>query len=279
MLYIWDSFFVLKTGRNFSIENQLIFTSIIFLLKTNTNFSFENQLIFNCDFVLKINEKFSIEKQLNFRITLYFLYRDFQRYFSIDFAILLKLPFYIKNQSFFYWKSIGFCQHHFFTENQYRIFYWITCTFSTCAFVLKTNTIFSIENQFIFLSIIFFLKISTNFSIECTFHFSFLFSFSFFRFFFFRFVFFFSLSFVIVFIRFYFLFFFVIAVLRQASFARRPSLYSQNEAKREKRPGNSCFFYFYFNHQPQQILSTSSCSVDLARQIELKKRDPDGFFA
>ena len=45
----------------------------IFLLK----------LILNCDFVLKINEKFSIEKQLNFRITLYFLYRDFQRHFSM----------------------------------------------------------------------------------------------------------------------------------------------------------------------------------------------------
>ena len=170
------SFFVLKTGTNFSIENQLIFTSIIFLLKINTHFSFENQLILNCDFVMKINEKFSIEKQLNFRITLYFLYRDFQRHFSIDFAILLKLPFYIKNQyTFFYWKSIGFCQHHFSTENQYKIFYWITCTFSTCDFVLKTNTIFSIENQLIFLSTIFRLKISTKLSIECTVHFKLLF--------------------------------------------------------------------------------------------------------
>ena len=132
--------------HHFSIENQLIFTSIIFLLKINTNFSIENQLILIAilywksmkNFLLKKNNWFVSFK--NFRITLYFLYRDFQRHFSIDFAILLKLPFYIKNQyTFFYWKSIGFCQHHFSTENQYKIFYWITCTFSTCDFVLKTN--------------------------------------------------------------------------------------------------------------------------------------------
>ena len=104
-------------------------------------------------FLLKINWFASFK---NFRISLYFLYRDFQRHFSIDFAILLKLPFYIKNQhKFFYWKSIAFCQHHFSTENQYKNFYWITCTFSTCDFVLKINTIFSIENQLIFVSIIF----------------------------------------------------------------------------------------------------------------------------
>ena len=129
MLYIWDSFFVLKTGTNFSIENQLIFTSIIFLLKINTHFSFENQLILNCDFVLKINEKFSIEKQLNFRITLYFLYRDFQRHFSM---ILL-----------YFWN---------------------------CHFIWKTNH-FSIENQLVFASIIFLLKINTEFSIELPVHF------------------------------------------------------------------------------------------------------------
>ena len=171
------SFFVLKTGTNFSIENQLIFTSIIFLLKINTNFSIENQLILIAilywksmkNVLLKKNNWFVSFK--NFRITLYFLYRDFQRHFSIDFAILLKLPFYIKNQyTFFYWKSIGFCQHHFSTENQYKIFYWITCTFSTCAYVLKTNTIFSSENQLIFRSVIFLLKISTKCSIECTVH-------------------------------------------------------------------------------------------------------------
>ena len=129
MLYIWDSFFVLKTGTNFSIENQLIFTSIIFLLKINTHFSFENQLILNCDLVLKINEKFSIEKQLNFRITLYFLYRDFQRHFSM---ILL-----------YFWN---------------------------CHFIWKTNH-FSIENQLVFASIIFLLKINTKFSIELPVHF------------------------------------------------------------------------------------------------------------
>ena len=129
LIYIWDSFFVLKTGTNFSIENQLIFTSIIFLLKINTHFSFENQLILNCDFVLKIHEKFSIEKQLNFRITLYFLYRDFQRHFSM---ILL-----------YFWN---------------------------CHFIWKTNH-FSIENQLVFASIIFLLKINTEFSIELPVHF------------------------------------------------------------------------------------------------------------
>ena len=35
------------------------------------------------------------------------------------------------------------------------------------------------------------------------------------------------------------------AVLHQASFARRPSLYSQNEAKREQRPGNSLIILYY----------------------------------
>ena len=122
-----------------------------------------------CDYFLLKNNWFVSFK--NSRISLYFLYRDFQRHFSIDFAILLKLPFYIKNQyTFFYWKSIGFCQHHFSTENQYKIFYWITCTFSTCDYVLKTNTIFSSENQLIFRSVIFLLKISTKCSIECTVH-------------------------------------------------------------------------------------------------------------
>ena len=57
---------------------------------------------------MKINEKFSFEKQLICQlqkpwITLNFLYRDFQIHFSIDFAILLKLPFCIENQyKFFY---------------------------------------------------------------------------------------------------------------------------------------------------------------------------------
>ena len=91
-----------------------------------------------------------------------------QRYFSIDFATLLKLQFCIENQykffylkiniflnaTFFYWKSIqkfllnlqyilnlrfciekqykcshwksiAFCQHHFPTENQYKIFLYV----------------------------------------------------------------------------------------------------------------------------------------------------------
>ena len=40
-------------------------------------------------------------------------------------------------------------------------------------------------------------------------------------------------------------FFFCIVVLRQASSARRPSYYSQNEAKREQRPGNSAIFILF----------------------------------
>ena len=46
-----------------------------------------------------------------------------QRYFSIDFATLLKLPFCIENQyKFFYWKSIDFCPQHFSIENLYKKF-------------------------------------------------------------------------------------------------------------------------------------------------------------
>ena len=101
------------------------------------------------NFLLKNNWFVSFK---NFRITLYFLYRDFQRHFSHDFAILLKLPFYIKNQyTFFYWKSIGFCRHHFSTENQYKIFYLITVHFQPAIlywkriqfFLLKINWFFS----------------------------------------------------------------------------------------------------------------------------------------
>ena len=172
------SFFVLKTGRNFSIENQLIFTSIIFLSKINTNFSIENQLIFNCDFVLQINEKFSIEKQLICQlqkpwITLYFLYRDFQRHFFIDFAILLKLPFFIKNQhTFFYWKSIGFASIIFLLKIntkisielpvhfQPAILYWKRIQF----FLLKINWFFSAsffywKLEVIFLLILIYMKL------------------------------------------------------------------------------------------------------------------------
>ena len=61
--------------------------------------------------LLKINWFASFK---NIRISLFILYWDFQIHFSIDFAILLKLPFCIENQyKFFYWKSIDFCQQHF----------------------------------------------------------------------------------------------------------------------------------------------------------------------
>ena len=109
--------------------------------------------------------------------------------------------------------------------------------------ICKKTLHYRIENQFIFLSIIFFLlKISTKFSIECTFHFSiFVFVFFFFAlYFFFRYR-----SFVIV-------------VLRQASFARRPSL--------------------YFNERYFWIPSMFDCSVHFARQIDLKKRYREAFF-
>ena len=101
------SFFYWKSTRIFLLKINWFLIAILywksmkhFLLKNNWFVSFKNS-----------------------RISLYFLYRDFQRHFSIDFAILLKLPFYIKNQyTFFYWKSMGFCQHHFSTENQYKNF-------------------------------------------------------------------------------------------------------------------------------------------------------------
>ena len=128
------SFFVLKTGTNFSIENQLIFTSIIFLLKINMNFSIENQLILIAILYWKLMKNFLLKNNWfvsfkNFRITLYFLYRDFQRHFSM---ILL-----------YFWN---------------------------CHFIWKTNH-FSIENQLVFASIIFLLKINTEFSIELPVHF------------------------------------------------------------------------------------------------------------
>ena len=118
----WTCDFASKTNTNSSIKNQLIFVSSIFLLKINTNFPLIKTLscirigrsktffywfcyIFAIAilywksmkiFLLKINWFSSFK---NFRISLYFLYRDFQIHISIDFAILLKLPFLsIENQ-------------------------------------------------------------------------------------------------------------------------------------------------------------------------------------
>ena len=118
----WTCDFALKTNTNRSIENQLIFVSSIFVLKINTNLSliqtltciricrsktffywfcyiFEIAILYWKSmkiFLLKINWFSSFK---NFRISLYFLYRDFQIHFSNDFAILLKLPFLsIENQ-------------------------------------------------------------------------------------------------------------------------------------------------------------------------------------
>ena len=55
----------------------------------------------------------------------------------------------------------------------------------------------------------------------------------------------FDISFYFLFFVFCFQLFFSIVVLRQASSARRPSFYSQNEAKREQRPGNSLIRSFF----------------------------------
>ena len=86
------------------------------------------------------------------------------RHFSIAFAIFFKLWFWFENQGkFFHWKSIDFCQHHFPKENKYKMFYSIYSTFWSCDFVLKTNTNFSTENQLILVRIIFLLKININF--------------------------------------------------------------------------------------------------------------------
>ena len=109
------------------------------------------------------------------------------------------------------------------------------------------------------------------------FDFQFSFSYLVFRFLFFDFV------FCFLFFVFRFSFFFCIVVLRQASSARRPSFYSQNEAKQARRPGNSCFIFLYYiilydNERYFWILSSSTCSVHFAHQIDLKKRDSDGFF-
>ena len=89
-------------------------------------------------------------------------------FWNCHFILKTNTHFSIENQ-------LVFAGIIFSTENQYKIFYWITCTFSTCDFVLKTNTIFSSENQLIFRSVICLMKISTKCSIECTVHFKLLF--------------------------------------------------------------------------------------------------------
>ena len=67
LLYFWNCHFILKTNH-FSIENQLVFASIIFLLKINTEFSIELPVHFQPAllywkliqfFLLKINSFFS----------------------------------------------------------------------------------------------------------------------------------------------------------------------------------------------------------------------------
>ena len=86
LLYFWNCHFILKTNTNFSIENQLVFASIIFLLKINTKFSIE---------FITLSKHFHAFALVD------------QRHFSINFAIYLKLRFCIENEwSFFYWKSI-----------------------------------------------------------------------------------------------------------------------------------------------------------------------------
>ena len=64
LLYFWNCHFILKTNTNFSIENQLLFASIIFLLKINTKISIELPVYFQLVilywksiqfFLLKIN--------------------------------------------------------------------------------------------------------------------------------------------------------------------------------------------------------------------------------
>ena len=97
-----------------------------------------------------------------------------QRHFSIDFAIYLKLLFCIENKwKFFYWKSIdlpasktsGF-PFIFYTGIFKYIFLLILPYFWNCHFILKTITIFSIENRRVFANIVFLLKINTKFSID-----------------------------------------------------------------------------------------------------------------
>ena len=89
LLYFWNCHFILKTNINVSIENQVLFASIIFLLKINTKFSIWISCTFStCDFVLKTNTIFSIENQLIF----------------LSIIFLLKINWFLP-ASFFYWKS------------------------------------------------------------------------------------------------------------------------------------------------------------------------------
>ena len=82
-------FFILKTGTNFSIENQMIFTSIFFLSKIITSFSIENQVF----------------------VSIIFFWKPIQNFIS-NLQYILNLLFCFENQyKFFYWKSKDFCQH------------------------------------------------------------------------------------------------------------------------------------------------------------------------
>ena len=85
LLYFWNCHFILKTNTNFSIENQLLFASIIFLLKINTKISIELPVHFQLAilywksiqfFLSKINwflsaSFFSIENQLSCKLQYY----------------------------------------------------------------------------------------------------------------------------------------------------------------------------------------------------------------
>ena len=126
----------------------------------------------------------------------------------------------------------------------YRVFFSTFWTFNKCDFIYffpwKTRIVRFLVRIAFQLSVFF-----------CRFHFLFfIFRFSFFVFRFSVFVFVFCFPFFVFWFRFLlfvfrfslFVFFFCIVVLRQASSARRPSLYSQNEAKRALRPGNSAIF-------------------------------------
>ena len=151
------SFFYRKSTRIFLLKINWFLIAILycksmknFLLKNNWFVSFKN---LGLPFIFYIG-----------------IFKDI---FFIDFAILLKLPFFIKNQhTFFYWKSIGFASIIFLLKIntkisielpvhfQPAILYWKRIQF----FLLKINWFFSAsffywKLEVIFLLILIYMKL------------------------------------------------------------------------------------------------------------------------
>ena len=105
LLYFWNCPFLLKTNTHFSIENQLVFASIIFLLKINTKISIELPVHFQPAILYWKRIQFFLLK-INWFFSASFFYWKLEVIFLLI-LIYMKLRFCIENQwKILYWKSI-----------------------------------------------------------------------------------------------------------------------------------------------------------------------------